>query len=145
MANSIVECHCTFSFISAKALKIKSNEVKNPYKIRTWEKNLYKSVHRPEKSLTRTVFRKKKSGNTAHSRSETSLNTVVHVNVKVHMNQYVKFFFNSLKFFQKLPSAHIFFNCTNLSKFVKIVFNTCLNFTKLSNISKIFWQASIKF
>ncbi len=58
------------------------------------------------------------------------------------------FFWNFLKFFQKLYSAHIFINCTNLSKFVKfvkIVFDTYLNFIKLSNISKIFWQARIKF
>ncbi len=35
--------------------------------------------------------------------------------------------------------------CTNLSKFVKIVSDTYLNFTKLLNISKIFWKASTKF
>ncbi len=39
---------------------------------------------------------------------------------------------NFLKFFQKLSSAYIFINCTNLSKFVKIVFDTYLNFIKLS-------------
>ncbi len=39
----------------------------------------------------------------------------------------------SLKFFQKLPSGYIFINCTNLLKFVKIVFDTYLNFIKLSN------------
>ncbi len=80
--------------------------------------------------------------------SETSLNTVVHKNVKVYMNQMWNFFLNFLKFFQKLPSAHIFINYTNLSKFVKfvkIVFNTYLNFIKLSNISNIFWQTSTKF
>ncbi len=42
------------------------------------------------------------------------------------MSKYVwismwNFFWNFLKFFQKLPSAHIFRNCTNLSKFVKFV------------------------
>ncbi len=54
--------------------------------------------------------------------SETSLNTVVHENVRVcYMNQYVKFF---LKFseifknvFQKLPSAYIFYKLYK-SKFV---------------------------
>ncbi len=58
------------------------------------------------------------------------------------------FFWNFLKFFQKLPSAHIFINCTNLSKFVKlvkIVFDSYLNFIKLANISKIFGQARAKF
>ncbi len=47
-------------------------------------------------------------------------------------------------FFQKLPSACTFINCTNLSKFVKTVFIAYLNFTKLSNISEIFWRASTK-
>ncbi len=64
------------------------------------------------------------------------------------MKQYVNFFFNFLKFFQKLLSVHIFINCTNLSKFakfVKIVFHIYSNFIKLSNIPKIFWQASTKF
>ncbi len=51
----------------------------------------------------------------------------------------------SLIFLQKLPSAYIFINCTNLWKFVIIVFNTYLNFIKLSNTSTIFWKASIKF
>ncbi len=58
------------------------------------------------------------------------------------------FFLKFLKFFQKPHSAYIFINCTNLSKFVKflkIVFDTYLNFIKLSNISKIFWMASTKF
>ncbi len=51
------------------------------------------------------------------------------------------FFWNFLKFFQKLPSAYIFRNCTNslkFVKFVKIVFDSYLNFIKFSNISKIF-------
>ncbi len=76
-----------------------------------------------------------------HCKSVTPLNTVVHKNVKVYMNQYVKFF-------QKLPSAHIFIYCTNLTnfvKFVKIIFDTYSNFIKLSKISKIFWQESTKF
>ncbi len=47
----------------------------------------------------------------------------------------------SLKFFQKLPSTYIFF----FIKFVKIVFDTYLNFIKFSNNSKIFWKASTKF
>ncbi len=67
-------------------------------------------------------------------RSETSLNTFVHENVKVYMNQYMKFFLSFLKFFLKLSSAYIFINCTNLSKcvkFVKIVFYTYLIFFKL--------------
>ncbi len=58
------------------------------------------------------------------------------------------FFGNFLKFFQKLFSAYIFINCTNLSKFikfVKIVLNAYSNFIKLSNITKIFWKASTKF
>ncbi len=80
---------------------------------------------------------------------ETSLNTVVHGHVNLYMNQYMIFFFwNFHKFFQKLPSIYIFIKCTNLSKFVnfvKIVFDTYLNFLKLSNISKIFWQASKNF
>ncbi len=33
----------------------------------------------------------------------------------------------------------------NLYKFIKIVFDTYLNFIKLSNISKTFWKASTKF
>ncbi len=78
--------------------------------------------------------------------SET-LNTIVHETVKVYMNEFVKFFWNFLKFFQKLLSAYIFINCTNLStfvKFVKIIFDTYSNFIELSNISKIFWKASTK-
>ncbi len=55
------------------------------------------------------------------------------------------FSWNFLIFFQKLPSAYIFINCTNLWKLVIIVFNTYLNFIKLSNTSAIFWKASIKF
>ncbi len=57
-------------------------------------------------------------------------------------------FWNFLKFFQKLPSANIFINGTNLSKlvkFLKIVFDTYLNFIKLSNISKILRKASTEF
>ncbi len=76
-----------------------------------------------------------------HGGSETSLNTVVHENVKI-------FFWNFLKFFQKLPSAYIFTNCTNFSKFVKsfnIVLDTCSNFIKLSTIFNIFWKKSINF
>ncbi len=41
------------------------------------------------------------------------------------------FVWKFLKFFQKLPSAYIFINCTNSSKFVKfvkIVFDIYLNF-----------------
>ncbi len=79
--------------------------------------------------------------------SETSLNTVVYANVKVYEPVCV-FFWNFLKFFQKLPSAYIFINCTNLSKlvkFVKIVLDTYLNFIKLLNISKIFWKVNTKF
>ncbi len=64
--------------------------------------------------------------------SETSLNTVVHKNIKVYGN-YVKFFLKFPKFFQKLPSAHIFINCTNLSKFVKFV----TVYIKTRNLSKI--------
>ncbi len=84
-----------------------------------------------------------------HGGSETSLNTVVHENVKVYTNQYLCefFFWNFLKFFQKLLSAHTFINCTNVSKFVNFVntvFNPYSNFIKLSNISKIFSQASTK-
>ncbi len=56
----------------------------------------------------------------------------------MRMSKYIwismwNFFFNFLKFFQQPPSAHIFINCTNLSKFVKfvlIVFDTYLNFIK---------------
>ncbi len=67
--------------------------------------------------------------------SETSLNTVVHENVKVYMNQYVKFFtkFTLNSYFYKLY------------KFVKIVFDTYMNFVKLSSFSKIFWKAKTKF
>ncbi len=59
-----------------------------------------------------------------------------------------RIFLKLLHFFRKMLSAHIFINCTSLSKFVKfvkIVSDTYLNFIKLSNISKIFWQASTKF
>ncbi len=56
--------------------------------------------------------------------------------------EYEKIF---LSFFQKLPRAYIFINCTNLWKFILIVFNIYLNFIKLSNTSAIFWKASIKF
>ncbi len=51
--------------------------------------------------------------------SKTSLNTIVHENVKVYcMNQYVELFFEIfLKFFQKLPSAYIFYKLYK-SKFV---------------------------
>ncbi len=52
---------------------------------------------------------------------------------------------NFLTFFQKLPSAYIFINCTNLWKFVIIVFNTYLNFIILSKTFTIFWKAIIKF
>ncbi len=48
------------------------------------------------------------------------------------------FIWNFLKFFQKLPLAYIFINFTNLSKFVKfvkIVFDTCLNVITLLMIS----------
>ncbi len=58
------------------------------------------------------------------------------------------FFWNFLKFFQELSLAYIFINCTNLSKFVifvKIVFDSYLNFIKLPNISKIFRKVSMKF
>ncbi len=84
-----------------------------------------------------------------HWISETSQNTIVHENVKIYiMNQYVNFFWNFLKFFQKLPWGYIFINCTNLSKFVKfvkIVFNnTYLNFIKLSNISKNFSERQVQ-
>ncbi len=48
----------------------------------------------------------------------------------------------SLHFFQNLRSAYIFINCANLWKFVIIVFNTYLNFIKISNTSTIFWKAS---
>ncbi len=50
--------------------------------------------------------------------SETSLNTVVHENVKVYMNQFMNFFKNFLKFFQKLPSAYTYFY--KLYKFIKL-------------------------
>ncbi len=72
--------------------------------------------------------------------------TVVHENVKVYMNQYVNFFFEiSLNIFKNCSQL---LNCANFSKFVKfvkIVFDAYLNFIKLSNISKIVWQASSKF
>ncbi len=55
------------------------------------------------------------------------------------------FSWNFFRFFEKLLSAYIFINCTNLWKFVIIVFNTYLNFIKLSNTSTIIWEASIKF
>ncbi len=67
----------------------------------------------------------------------------------MRMSKYIRTsMWNFLKFFQKLLSAYIFINCTNLSKFVKfvkIVFNAYLNFIKLSNISEIFWQSRTKF
>ncbi len=78
--------------------------------------------------------------------NETSLNTVVHENVKEHGPK-CDFFFNFLKFFQKFSSVCIFINRTNLSKFVKfikIVYNTYLNFIKLSIISKVFWKENTK-
>ncbi len=56
-----------------------------------------------------------------------------------YINQNVKFFWNFLKYFQKLPSPYIFINCINLSKFVKfvkIVFDTYLNFIKLFKFLK---------
>ncbi len=62
-----------------------------------------------------------------------------------YMNEYEKFLSNFLTFFQKLPSAYIFINCTHLWKFVINIFNTYLKFIKLSNTSTIFWKASIKF
>ncbi len=55
------------------------------------------------------------------------------------------FSWNFLTFFQKLPSAYIFVNRTNSWKFVIIVFNTYLNFIKLSNTSTIIWKVSIEF
>ncbi len=57
----------------------------------------------------------------------------------------LNYFWNFLKSFSKTASAYIFISCINLSKFVKfvkIVFNAYLNFIKLSNISKISWEAS---
>ncbi len=42
-----------------------------------------------------------------------------------------------LKFVQKLPSAFIFMNCTNLSKFIKIIWDSYLNFNKLSTFLKL--------
>ncbi len=68
---------------------------------------------------------------------------------KIIFPQFLKFslnfYWNYLKFFQKLTSDNIFINCTNLSQLVKIVFDTYLNLIKLSNISKISWKASTKF
>ncbi len=80
--------------------------------------------------------------------SETSLNTVVHENVKVYEPVWEIFFEISLNFFQELPSVYIFINCTNfskLAKFIKIIFNAYLNFIKLSIISKIFRKPGTKF
>ncbi len=76
--------------------------------------------------------------------SETSLNTVVHENVKVYTKQYVNFFWNFLKFFQELPSTYIFINYTDLSKFVKFV--NFFDFSWLKNIILIkiwgeFWKS----
>ncbi len=49
----------------------------------------------------------------------------------MYMRGMWKFSWNFLKFFQKLPSAYIFVNCTNLSKLdVKIIFDTYVNFIK---------------
>ncbi len=71
-------------------------------------------------------------------RSETSLNAVAHDSIRMHINKYEKIILKFLKFFQKLRSASIFINYTNLSKLVKIIFDANLNFIKVSNISKIF-------
>ncbi len=50
-------------------------------------------------------------------RSETSLNTVVHENGELYMNQYVKFFFEiSLNFFKNCLSSYFY----KLYKFIKI-------------------------
>ncbi len=57
----------------------------------------------------------------------------------------LNFSWNFLKFFQKQSSVNIFIICTNLSKYVKTVFNTLLNFMELLNISKIFRKASRKY
>ncbi len=62
-----------------------------------------------------------------------------------YMNKYANFFLEiSLQFFKNYPRL-IFLWCTNLWKLVRIVFNTYLNFIKLSDISAVFWKASIKF
>ncbi len=58
---------------------------------------------------------------------------------------FLNFSGNFLKFFQKLPSAYIFINCTNLSTFVEIIFDTHLNFIRLSNTSQTFCKISTKF
>ncbi len=55
------------------------------------------------------------------------------------------FSWNFPTFFQKLPLSYIFINCTDLWKFVIIVFNNYLNFIKLSNTSTIFWKTNLKF
>ncbi len=62
---------------------------------------------------------------------------------------YEIFFEISLNFFKNYPQLiFLYVNRTNLSKFVKfvkIIFDTYLNFIKLWSISKIFSQASTKF
>ncbi len=85
-------------------------------------------------------WRKKPSVCGTCSRNETSLNAIARENVRVYINRYEKFFLKFLKFFQKLHSNYIFIIYTNLSKLVKIIFDTNLNFIKVSNTSKIFWK-----
>ncbi len=74
-----------------------------------------------------------------HGKRETSLNEVARESIRLYcvcdgICEHV--FEISLNFFQKPPAAHIFINCINLSKFVEIIFDTYVNFIKLSNILK---------